>query len=162
MRNYSIDEKLLSKLVFGIAIASSTIFSTANPARADHTNSNDPWTRQVANQLIRAAEATGYRGYTLTHNPFIDALGRGGQDDITLSLSQGVSYAIIGVCDDDCRDIDLQLYDDNGNLVASDVERDDLPILKIVPRWSARFTIRVSMSRCANSPCRYGIGAFGR
>ncbi|MEA5477806.1 hypothetical protein VB774_09255 [Pseudanabaena galeata UHCC 0370] len=123
---------------------------------------NDRWTNQVRTQLIQASIAIGLVNYRMTHNPFIGDLGRRGQDDITLNLKRGTNYAIIGVCDNDCRDIDLQLYDDNGNLVASDTKDDDTPVVRITPRWNAQFTIRVIMSSCSNAPCRYGIGFFGK
>ena len=122
----------------------------------------DRWTTQVRTQLFRAALALGYGNYTMTHNPFIGDLGRRGQDDVTLNLRKGTSYAIVGVCDNDCRDIDIVLYDDNGNVVASDTKNDDTPVVTITPRWNAQFTIRVVMSSCSNAPCRYGVGAFGQ
>ncbi|MDX2256990.1 MAG: hypothetical protein NW214_15865 [Pseudanabaenaceae cyanobacterium bins.39] len=123
---------------------------------------NDKWTNQVRSQLVRASVAIGLVNYQMTHNPFIGDLGNRGKDDVTLNLRRGTSYAIVGVCDNDCRDIDLELYDDNGNLVASDTQNDDTPVIRITPRWNAEFTIRVVMASCSNSPCRYGIGTFGQ
>jgi len=123
---------------------------------------SDRWSYQVRRELLKAALAAGLGGYNLTHDPFISSLGRGGREDVTLSLRQGKSYAIIGVCDNDCQDVDLALFDDNGNLIASDLQRDDTPMVRVTPRWSARFTVRVRMSSCSNAPCRYGIGVFGR
>jgi hypothetical protein len=160
----------LVRLALSTVLFSSAILSTANLAQAERSTANvrtqiaqtDRWTRQVRNQLIRAASAAGYGGFKLTHEPFIGDLGNGGKDDMTLNLRSGVNYAIVGVCDEDCNDIDLAIYDDNGNLISSDVQRNDLPVLKVSPRWNARFKIRVSMPSCTNAPCRYGIGVFGR
>ncbi|MEA5581952.1 hypothetical protein VB620_11440 [Nodularia harveyana UHCC-0300] len=139
-----------------ISVLTSYIILTANLARADR------WTDQVRSQLIKAALAAGFGGYSLTHDPFIGDLGNGGENDITLNLRGNVSYAIVGACDSDCRDIDLKVYDDNGNLISSDLQRDDTPLVRFTPRWNARFTIRVIMPNCSNAPCRYGIGAFGK
>ncbi|WP_228051835.1 hypothetical protein [Sphaerospermopsis aphanizomenoides] len=168
----SIMQRPLQALLKTVLLVSAltTIPSTASFARAEYSNNQtyaqiaqvDPYTSQIRDQLIRAALAAGFSGYTLTHDPFIGNLGRGGYDDITINLRSGVSYAIVGVCDSDCRDIDLKLYDDNGNLIVSDTENDDTPFVWVTPRWNARFTIRVIMPSCSNAPCRYGIGAFGK
>jgi hypothetical protein len=152
------------------AILTGALLTTANLARADRSESQgylqiaqlDRWTAQVGNQLIRAARAAKLGNLQLTHDPFIGDLGYGGEDYIRLNLRRGISYAIIGVCDADCRDLDLGLYDDNGNLVDSDIARDDLPVVRVTPRWNAQFTIRVIMADCSSAPCRYGLGAFGK
>lgn len=123
---------------------------------------SDRWTRQVLNQLNKAAQAAGEGGARRTHEPFIGELGRGADDTVTITLRKGTSYAILGVCDEHCSDIDLEIYDDNGKLIASDIGRNDIPLVRVTPRWNARFTIRVMMPRCTNAPCRYGIGVFGK
>jgi hypothetical protein len=169
VRNRFTIRVVLAKLTLSIAILSSAIISTANLASADRyaetstqIAQSDRWTSQIREQLMRAASAAGAGGFTLTHQPFIGDLGNGGEDDITLSLRRGVSYTILGVCDEDCTDIDLRLYDDNGNVISSDVESNDIPVVRVTPRWNARFTIRVYMPNCSNAPCRYGIGVFGK
>ncbi|WP_225977448.1 hypothetical protein [Nostoc sp. CENA543] len=159
-----------SKLILSVVFVGSSIFSTTDFARAEIPTSNtgvqiaqsDRYTRQIGVQLVRAAKAAGQGGLRLTHDPFVGDLGGNGEDDITVNLRKGVSYAIVGVCDEDCNDIDLKLYDDNGNLIASDTETDDNPVVTVSPRWNARFKIRVVMPKCSNAPCRYGIGVFGK
>jgi hypothetical protein len=149
-------------LSFGGSMLAGVNFAQADGSRGGATVLVAQATSQVQRELLKAALAMGLGGYNMTHNPFVGDLGRGGQNDITLTLRRDVDYAIIGVCDNDCRDIDLVLYDDNGNLIASDVQQDDTPMVKVSPRWNAQFTIRVKMASCSNAPCRYGIGAFGR
>lgn len=170
MRNSFTTPKVLVRSALMISVLSSSILVITDLARADRSNNEvyrqvaqtDRWTNQVRGELLKAAMTTGLGGYQMTHNPFIGSLGRGGETDITLNVTSGVSYAIIGVCDADCRDIDLKLYDDNGNLIRSDTQRDDTPIVRFTPRWNARFTIRVTMASCSNAPCRFGIGSFGK
>jgi hypothetical protein len=146
----------LQKFSVIIFLLTSSPFLFSNPVLADR------FTDQIGVQLIEAAKHLGLEGYQLTHDPFIDELGSGREDDISITLDRGTSYAIVGVCDEDCNDIDLALYDDNGRLVASDVQKDDIPFIEVEPRWNARFTIRVLMPSCGNSPCRYGIGVMGK
>jgi hypothetical protein len=168
-------QSLLSKILPSFAVIASLGFTVAAqlPASAatltpvnnevdTQVAQTDRWTNQVRSQLLSLALAAGFDGNSLTHEPFIGDLGNGGEADITLNVRSGVSYAIVGVCDNDCRDMDLKLYDDNGNLISSDTQRDDTPLVRVTPRWNARFTIRVIMANCSNAPCRYGIGFFGK
>jgi hypothetical protein len=122
----------------------------------------DSATNQVLSQLRRVRNGMVSQGFRGTHEPFIGNLGRGGDENITLNLRQGTTYLIAGVCDNDCGDLDLELYDGNGNRLAVDRKADSIPIVSVTPRWNARFTVKAIMPRCANEPCRFGIETFGR
>jgi hypothetical protein len=170
MKRLVANQLFLSKLVLSIAVMTGIVGSTIADAHAQHSPAQsgiqiaqaDSWVMQVHEQLTQAAIALGLAGANLSHEPFYDALGHRGIDDITLTLKKGVSYSIVGVCDEDCRDIDLELFDNNGNRVALDIQYDDYPMVSVTPRRSATFTIRVRMTSCSNGPCRYGVGVFGR
>lgn len=140
-----------------IALLSSAVFLTPTVVLANR------FTDQVRLQLMQAAVALGLaNNYTLTHNPYVDSLGDGGSDSLTLNLQAGTSYAIVGVCDEDCGDIDLRLYDAKGNFIDSDTSSDDNPVVTVTPRWTSNFQVQVKMASCSNSPCYYGVGAFGQ
>ncbi|MEN9220392.1 MAG: hypothetical protein Q6K99_02635 [Thermostichales cyanobacterium BF4_bins_65] len=121
----------------------------------------DAWEEQVRAQLAIAGMAAVARGFELTHSPFLGSLPHNTREDVTLNLRAGVSYAIIAVCDEDCTDLDLELYDPQGRLVDSDYEPADIAGVVVRPTASGRYRVRVLMSSCVDSPCRYGIGAFG-
>jgi hypothetical protein len=144
--------------VVGITAISSSLFIAPTPVRAD----NREYVYEVGKQLERALLASGLRGYSLTHEPVIDALDHGRSDYITLNLRAGTSYGIIGVCDRDCRDLDIALYDDRGNLIASDLQDDDIPVITINPSRIRTYRVRVDMANCDTSACYYGIGVFGQ
>ena len=74
----------------------------------------------------------------------------------------GVNYVILGVCDNDCSDLDLRLFDPNGREVASDLLTDDNPVVNVTPRRTGTYTVRAIMTTCSSQPCRYGIGVYGR
>lgn len=57
---------------------------------------------------------------------------------------RGGQYARIDVRGDGDTDLDCWLYDENGNLVASDTDYTDWCILEVRPRWTGPFRIRVS------------------
>jgi hypothetical protein len=84
------------------------------------------------------------------------------RERLTLHLDANRSYHVAAVCDEDCLDIDLHLYDDNGNLVDQDTADDDIPYVSVTPKWSATFTIRVSIPVCTAYRCTFGVGVFTR
>lgn len=149
--------KLKTTVKIATALLASAIVMTPSTALANR------FTNQVRAQLVRAAYALGLGGgYKLTHEPSVSTLRDNGYRYITLRLYRGVSYQIVGVCDEDCRDIDLLLYDGNGNLIDSDTSSGDVPSVSVRPRWTGSFRIRVNMHRCYASSCYYGVGVFGR
>lgn len=76
-----------------------------------------------------------------------------------ITLRSGVEYTFVGACDRDCSDLDLQLFDENGNLIDEDLLADDVPVVTVVPDWTGRFHVKVIMARCSISPCGYTVVA---
>jgi hypothetical protein len=56
---------------------------------------------------------------------------------------------IFGVCDGDCSDLDINLYDSNGALVSSDTLLDALPI--VTAPYDGIFNVEVIMTTCTHS-----------
>ncbi len=129
---------------------------------AGNNNGGDPWSQQVANLLNQAASTATSRGMRRTHEPFIGSLRTGASENNTLQLNAGTSYSLIGVCDNDCSDLDLRVYDSNGRMVGEDVLTDDTPVVNVTPRRSGTYTVRAIMTTCSQEPCRYGLGVYGR
>jgi hypothetical protein len=130
---------------------------TAAPSAAQ-----DRWEQQVRRQLIESAMAAGHEGLDLSHAPHTGKLKRADYEDTTLELRAGRAYVILAVCDDDCLDMDLGLYDDSGMLVSQDLKADDHPVVAVRPPRTAVYTVRAAMIHCADPPCRYGVGVFQR
>ncbi|RMH35909.1 MAG: hypothetical protein D6690_07715 [Nitrospirae bacterium] len=120
------------------------------------------YTQQVVSQLDRAKAFARERGFQLTHDYHIDQLPTREAGRIVLELQGGVTYTIVGACDNDCRDLDMVLVDENGNIVSEDMQDDDLPVLTVTPRWTGKFMIGVRISMCRQSPCVYGLAVFGK
>ena len=51
---------------------------------------------------------------------FTGSAAEGSSNSHSLTLTAGEEYLIFAVCDQDCDDLDLFLYDSSGSLVASD------------------------------------------
>lgn len=138
-----------------VALTTAIVAGLAQPSLAQRQ-----YERQVEAQLEAAAEAVGGSGYEMVYDPYIDRTGAGVTESLTVRLYEDVSYTIIGVCDEDCTDLDLELFDANGNSIDEDYEDDDFPIVEVTPAWTSDFTLEVHMYKCDNEPCYYGVGVF--
>ena len=129
------------------------------PARATAQNQ---WQQTVRNQVSEHGDFLSNRGYTMSGDVYDGDLKHSYYEDLTIKLQPGTAYAFMGVCDQDCHDIDLRLFDPDGDEVASDLRTDDWPIVSISPSYSGTYTLRVVMASCTKDPCYYGIGVYTR
>jgi hypothetical protein len=70
-----------------------------------------------------------------------------------VNLRAGVNYRIYGACDNDCSDLDMEVYGNDGALVERDVATDDTPFVQITPTRSGRHYVRLWVYACAAEPC---------
>ncbi|HEY2824813.1 MAG TPA: hypothetical protein VGI83_04640, partial [Gemmatimonadales bacterium] len=124
-------------------------------------SSAERWLGTVRNELDRYGNQL-LSGYGLQGTPTTGSIRSTNNEDIWVTLSPGVEYAILGVCDQDCSDIDLKLYDDADNEIGSDFEKDDHPIVRVTPIRQGRFKVHIYMATCAHDPCFYGVGVYQR
>ena len=119
----------------------------------------DQYVQQVLDQLEAASAEFISAGYT-------PIMGDGGvldheaSDTYTVTLQTGRSYTLMGVCDEDCPDLDLELYDGYGELVSRDNSTDAYPIVDVSVAQGGDFTLRVTMYQCNANPCYYGVGVY--
>lgn len=137
-----------------IAAAAAVVFA-AMPAIAQ-----DEWEQQVHTLIERAGETYSKNGYHFGGFTRNGSLRDGATERVTVRLASNVDNQLIGVCDTDCSDLDLILFDSNGRQVDSDVLDDDTPIIGISPSRDGVYTIEVRMVDCDENPCRYGIQQF--
>ena len=116
--------------------------------------------RQVRAQLDRVGANLAKKGFQLTTQVYTGDLDDERNEEVTVRLRAGVSYAIVGVCDEDCDDLDIVLYNAAGREITSDVEDDDVPVVEIRPDADGTFTARAVMANCKANPCAYGLGLF--
>lgn len=108
------------------------------------------------------------RGYLETGMGVHAALGYqrdGGNPDIvaplrlerpylwSVYLREGVNYRVYGACDNDCRDLDMEIYGADGHLADRDIATDDIPYVQITPAQSGRHFVRIWLYDCAAEPC---------
>ncbi len=74
-----------------------------------------------------------------------------------VSLSGGVNYRIIGACDNECSNLDIELIDaSTGGVVASDLLPDDFPVVNYSPPANGNYIVRIMMQTCTIAPCFAG------
>lgn len=81
------------------------------------------------------------------------ALQPGQTHNWTLALKRGVDYRIIGACDNECENLDMELVDARGRVVEADTLEDSFPVINITPGADITYTARIKMITCTIAPC---------
>ena len=106
----------------------------------------------------KATEIYKDKGYGPTGWEQRGELDEGAETRLTVKLSAGTSFSIVGVCDLDCGNLDIRLLDIGGNEVTKDIQDDDFPIVNVTT--AGTYTARVIMVKCKSNPCAFGAKAF--
>jgi len=120
------------------------------------------WEQQVLDQIRTASGLFASEGYAQVGDTRTGSLKDDASEDFSLTLQAGVNYILVGVCDNDCPDIDLVLFDDAGNEIDSDYEDDAVPMVAVAPSSTRAYRVRVSMAECSSEPCFYGVTTFAQ
>lgn len=112
----------------------------------------------VWRQLNTAFTTVNRDGYG-SLNYIIGRMGEGKSDSWTLNFEKGTNYRIVGVCDKDCSDLDIEVLDGT-DVLTKDVLDDDAPIVTFSPKASGQLRVKVSMAKCSDEPCFFGFGIF--
>lgn len=120
----------------------------------------DEFEKQVQQQIQQAGRELRQKGFTLTHQIFTGTLKESEMENVLFELDGGGTYVVLGVCDNDCKDLDLKLLNASGREIDSDVQEDDAPVVAVAPTRNERHTVQAIMADCGKSPCRYGLGVF--
>jgi len=145
----------MAPLRFLVTASAGLLVALAGPARAQ-------WQEQVNTQMRQIQAALEQRGFQQSGQIHTGSTGSGESESLSLTLRGGQDYVIVGVCDNDCSDLDLRLFDREGAQLAVDVELDDSPVLEVTPSASGDFQVQVAMVNCSVSPCFYGVGLFAK
>lgn len=144
------------------AIIFSLLFSVATSSAAQDVptiRSLNRWTNSIHEQ-VRQVEME--YGLTIpTHELYASSLQKDGKQLLAVRLEANTRYVVVGMCDEDCDDLDLELFQRN-RLVGRDVEDDALPVIQIRGLPSGMYQLRVTMADCKKGPCTYGVAIYKR
>ncbi len=118
------------------------------------------WEQQVLDQIGTASGLFAPEGYAMVGDAHMGSLYDESSEDFQLTLQAGVHYVLLGVCDNDCPDIDLVLLDGAGNEIGSDYKEDAFPLVEVTPPRTVSYRVHVYMADCTSEPCFYGVGLF--
>jgi len=135
-------------LAVGIAVSSEAVAQ------------GNQYQQQIANQINQAASLVKSQGYSPDRAPMMGSLNDDAEESIMVNLNAGTRYAFVGVCDNDCTDVDLQLFGGDGTKIAEDLDTDDKPVLQFVATYTGAYRMKVLMPTCNQNPCYYGVQIF--
>jgi hypothetical protein len=125
------------------------------PTPAPAATGAGQYERQVNSQLDTAERsATGMS--RLFRSPMF-RLNEGATQDYPIAMRRGQAYKIIGVCDNDCPDLDIKLLGPDGAQLVEDTATDSVPIVDHIAARDGNYTVRVVMYDCNVAPCLAGV-----
>lgn len=113
-------------------------------------------------QLQQAQANLAQQGFQQIGQPYSGSLSQGQTWNVPVEMHAGYDYRVLGVCDRDCADLDLVLYDPNGAAITQDTSTTSQPLVGLQPSYTANFTIQVQMYNCTIAPCYYALALYGR
>lgn len=132
------------------------------PQSPPSSNAPGEYNGQLQAQLNQAQNFLTGQGFQPIGQAYNTSLQPGARQDVPITLDSNIEYRIIAVCDDDCTDLDLILFDQNSNQVTQDVALDDHPILTVQPAWTGGFRLQLVMATCNVAPCYVAAQLYGR
>lgn len=116
------------------------------------------WQQSVRTQLEEITSIVAAEGYLPTGDGNADMLASDGVGSFALTLEAG-EYRAVGVCDDDCADLDLAVGS-GGDIIDSDVLEDAFPIVDFTVSQTSSFDFAVQMVDCSTDVCFYTAMLF--
>lgn len=113
-------------------------------------------------RLVALREDLMAEGYSEMGAGEAGSLEEGQEMRFPLALSEEVEYRVVGVCDDDCENMDLALFAPDGSEADSDRLADPFPIVDANPEATDEYRLAVSMVTCTLEPCAFRVAVFGR
>lgn len=140
-----------------VLLALATALLTATAAQAQNH-----FQQQIVTQFRNWAPRFQSQGLTPVGAPSTGSLRDDGDESLLVRLTAGTHYAIAGVCDADCSDIDLQVFATDGNKVGEDVANDEKPVVLFTAAYTGQYRVKVLMATCATDPCYYGVQVYSK
>lgn len=117
------------------------------------------WEDQVADQ-IAAIHAEIASDFEYASDMVIGELEPGYSDGFSMDVSGDAEYIVIAVCDVDCGDLDLAVYDAYEDEAAADIEYDDYPMIAF--QGEGEYFVEVMMADCEADTCLWAAQVFVR
>ena len=103
---------------------------------------------QVICKLKETVEAQEKAGRKLVFLPLIGKIKEKVEAPFTAKLSSNISYTILGVCDNNCSDLNLTLKNQKGKKIANDEKQDGIPVISFTPTEKSDYKITARPDNC--------------
>lgn len=155
---------LLPQPTTGLAAAPSprpaVVSSSAPSLFQPRMVTDEQWEAQVVRQLEQSDDVFRQNGLFRSQAIEQGAMLNRQAETHLIRLQAGELFGIAGTCDSDCDDLNLRLYSPGGVLVESDTRVSDMPLMLYRAQVTGLYRVRVTMSSCSMTPCRYGIAVY--
>ncbi|MGB3511650.1 MAG: hypothetical protein WBA93_20905 [Microcoleaceae cyanobacterium] len=115
---------------------------------------------QVICKLKETVEEQEKAGNKLVFWPLIGKVKERVEVPFTAKLSSDTSYTILGVCDDNCNDLNLTLKNEQGEKIANDEKEDGIPVISFTPTEKSDYRITARPDKCSTETCEFGMVLF--
>ncbi len=121
------------------ALICSMALATAFAIPSQTAHADSATARACMDQLVTGAVASGMRLRAS------DVFAAGSQEAVTyrLTLYKGLNYVLLGCADGEGVDLDMRLYDADGNLVSNDKSPDAQPFVDVAPPKTGEYALQV-------------------
>ncbi len=141
----------------GAVLALAALPLAPAPARAQGVGGR--WERETQEYLRRTTTALSEQGFEPMGEPKVGLLLVDQSEWFAITMHAGTSYTLVAVCDNECSGLDLVLYGTGRNEIEATRAR-PVPMIKVTPRETRPYRVKVTLTSCLLSPCWYGIGAY--
>ncbi|WP_019674068.1 hypothetical protein [Psychrobacter lutiphocae] len=98
--------------------------------------------------------------YPSHENDMSGSLGEYDEETESFPFTRNKEYSLVAVCDDDCTDLDLYVYDKNGKVVGYDDDDTATAIVDFTAEYSGDYDVEVTMYECETSVCFYRVRSY--
>lgn len=114
-------------------------------------------TSQAKARAYRIAQALKKQGISFRNDYWHGLLRKGGSTTIKTTLKANTQYVLVGGGCNDAYDVDIIVYDQNMNEVGRDTKVDAVPVVRITPKWSGTFYLKVKLANSTRNGAHYAL-----
>ena len=114
-------------------------------------------TGQAKARAYRIAQALKKQGISFRNDYWHGLLRYHGSTTIKTTLKKGTQYVLVGGGCSDAHDVDIIVYDENWKEVGRDTKVDAVPVVRVKPKWSGTFHIKIKLASSTRNGAHYAL-----
>ncbi len=114
-------------------------------------------TSEAKARAYKIAKVLKDNGISFRNDYWHGLLKRKGSTTIKTTLKKDTQYILVGGGCNDAYDVDITVYDENWKQVGKDSKVDANPVVKVTPKWSGTFHVKVTMANSTSNGAHYAL-----